>query len=136
MTLVAAAEATGVDIGILLDQSDMTADVEDGLRTDSTTLWLLAGFAAVAAVVVLGQALTRQVWGGAEDFGTLRALGHTTRDLAAVGAGGGGRAAASWAARQRWWRRSRCRRWRRSAGPARSRPTQVSASMGLFSPSA
>ena len=84
--LVAAAEAVGVDIGILLDQSDMTADVEDGLRTDSTTLWLLAGFAAVAAVVVLGQALTRQVWGGAEDFGTLRALGHTTRDLAAVGA--------------------------------------------------
>ena len=86
MTSFAAAEAAGVDIGILLDQSDMTADVEDGLRTDSTTLWLLAGFAAVAAVVVLGQALTRQVWGGAEDFGTLRALGHTTRDLAAVGA--------------------------------------------------
>ena len=84
--LVAAARDRGVDIGIVLAMEGLTADVEDGLRSDSTTLWLLAAFAAVAAAVVLGQALTRQVWGGAEDFGTLRAIGHTSRDLAAVGA--------------------------------------------------
>ena len=47
--------------------------------------WLLAGLTALAGMVVLAQALSRQAEADAEPFSTYRALGATWRQVAAVG---------------------------------------------------
>ena len=47
--------------------------------------WLLAGLTALAGMVVLAQALSRQAEADAEPFSTYRALGATWRQLSAVG---------------------------------------------------
>ncbi|MEP6661207.1 MAG: FtsX-like permease family protein [Acidimicrobiales bacterium] len=60
--------------------------VSFGLGPDATALALLAVLGGLAALVVLAQAIVRQVWIDAPERTTLRALGFTTRDLAAVGA--------------------------------------------------
>lgn len=84
--LLAAVESAGIPAEVGLIQDDFTADVRRGLRPDALTLWLLAALGGVASVIVLGQALLRQVWAEADELPALRAMGFTGRDLALVGA--------------------------------------------------
>lgn len=53
------------------------AAVQQGLEPDVVSLWLFASLVGLAALLVVGQALSRQVWTAAADWPTLRALGTT-----------------------------------------------------------
>ena len=73
-----------------------SANTERSIHLQAVALWLLAGLLAVIGVLVTGQLLARQGFLEADDFGTLRALGMSPRQLlaaglaraAAIGAGG------------------------------------------------
>jgi ABC-type lipoprotein release transport system permease subunit len=84
--LVAAAEADGVRVEPAIVADEFAAQVEDGLGPDVTTLWVLVIVGLAAAALVLGQAVARQVQAESADLGALRAMGFTSRTLAAVGA--------------------------------------------------
>ena len=78
--------ALGIAVNAVIDQSELADQIERSLGTDVTTMWLLAALGGVVAAVVLGQAITRQVWLGAGDLTALRAMGYTRRDIATAGA--------------------------------------------------
>ena len=80
------AKRAGVKANVGIDQSELANQIERGLGTDVTTMWLLAALGGVVAAVVLGQAITRQVWLGSGDLAALRAIGYTRRDVATAGA--------------------------------------------------
>jgi hypothetical protein len=84
--LMAAAEDQGVELDVAIVGDEFSAQVADGLRPDVTTLWVLVILGIVAAAIVLGQAVARQVQAESADLGALRAMGFTSRGLAAVGA--------------------------------------------------
>ena len=84
--LVAAAEDGGVRVQAAVVADEFATGVEDGLRPDVTALWVLVVVGLIAAALVLGQAVARQVQVEAADLGALRAMGFTSRGLAAVGA--------------------------------------------------
>ena len=83
--LTSAVERAGIRASIDLTQEAFSADVRRGLQPDAFALQLLAVLGGAVALVVLGQALLRQAWGGADDLQALRALGFTRRDLVAAG---------------------------------------------------
>ena len=66
-------------------QSDHAENVERSFRLQAIALWLLAGFAALGIVLVLGQALRRQTLLEATEYPTLRSLGMTHVQLTVVG---------------------------------------------------
>ena len=76
-------ERFGAD-NIVIPASSQVKPVEDGLRVQSTALWLLAGVAAFAALLVLGQFGSRIVASSTQDGATLTALGLTSWHRAAI----------------------------------------------------
>ena len=76
-------ERFGAD-NIVIPASSQVKPVEDGLRVQSTALWLLAAVAALASLLVLGQFGSRVVASSAHDGETLTALGLTSWHRAAV----------------------------------------------------
>lgn len=79
----------------LNDQRDQRIAIPQSLNGDNLrrssrpyviAQWLVAGLAAAAGLVLLGQSLSRQIRGGATEFRTLGHLGLTRRDLSMVGA--------------------------------------------------
>ena len=80
---IATAHPVGAS-GSSYDMSDLRlayAAVRQGLEPDVVSLWLFAGLVGLAALLVVGQALSRQVWTAAADWPTLRALGTTRRQF-------------------------------------------------------
>jgi hypothetical protein len=61
--------------------AQQAANVQRGFHLQALALWLLGGFLAVAAGLVLGQLVARESALGAEDDRTLRALGMTRTAL-------------------------------------------------------
>jgi hypothetical protein len=59
------------------DSDDLlyAAEAQRATHTEALALWLFAGFAAVAAMLVIGQTMARQILLGATDNPTLRAIG-------------------------------------------------------------
>ncbi len=84
--LMAAVEAADIPAEVVLSQEEFTTSVRRGLRPDALTLWLLALLGGAASIIVLGQALSRQAWSGADELPALHAIGFTSRDLTLVGA--------------------------------------------------
>jgi ABC-type lipoprotein release transport system permease subunit len=80
------ARAAGIEAQVVVDQADFAAAIERGLRADVTTMWLLAAFGGGVALVLLGQALLRQVWSGSGDVAALRSMGATRRTFLVAGA--------------------------------------------------
>jgi ABC-type lipoprotein release transport system permease subunit len=61
--------------------SDFLGHLQRGVHLQAAALWLLATLAALAALLILGQAIARQGFVEADDYPTLRALGMTGRQL-------------------------------------------------------
>ncbi len=66
-------------------QSVRTAGVQRSTRIEAEALWALALVVLLAASAVLGQVLARQLAMSSTDFGTLRAVGMSRRQLFALG---------------------------------------------------
>ena len=62
-----------------------SANTERSIHLQAVALWLLAALLAVIGVLVTGQLLARQGFLEGDDFGTLRALGMSPRQLLAAG---------------------------------------------------
>lgn len=71
---------------IALAQSLNADNLRRSARPYVVALWLVAGLAAMAGVVLLGQSLSRQIRRGAAEHRALGQLGSTRRDLTLVGA--------------------------------------------------
>jgi FtsX-like permease family len=56
-------------------------ELQRGIHLQAAALWLLAALGALAALLVLGQAIARQAFVDMDDHPTLRALGMTRRQL-------------------------------------------------------
>jgi hypothetical protein len=65
--------------------SAQTANTERSIHLQAVALWLLSGFLAVIGVLTLGQVLARLSAASSLDYGTLRALGLSRRQLMAIG---------------------------------------------------
>jgi hypothetical protein len=76
------AEAAGA-LGVL-DLDSLAAEVESSIHPQAVGWWILAGLAALAGVVVLGQAVSRQAATEAGIYPTLTALGVSPRQLVAA----------------------------------------------------
>ena len=77
-----AAEAMGMPNLPVRDQAEDTKRVTHGTDLERTALLLFAAAVALAGVVLVGQALSRAVYGMAEGGSALRALGFTRPELA------------------------------------------------------
>lgn len=66
------------------DRSPRTVKVQHAMLPQATALAVFAFLVGVAALLVLGQAVARQLFLDAADYPTLRALGMTSRQLVAV----------------------------------------------------
>ena len=64
-------------------QGDSTAAVERSFRSQAISLYILAALLALVAILVVGQALTRQAWAQSGDIGLL-AIGMTRGQRAAA----------------------------------------------------
>ena len=69
----------------VLVQRDLTASTQRSFRLQSLALWLLAGSTALVALLVLSQAVARQVFVDSRDDETLAALGMTGGQRWALG---------------------------------------------------
>jgi hypothetical protein len=90
-------ERAKVDVDVPIQQAVQTDQVQHSIRFEMSALWILSVLVAVAALVILGQALTRQLSLDARDFPVLGALGMSRGQLTALGvvrAGAAGLAAA------------------------------------------
>ena len=90
------AEAAGA-LGVL-DLDSLAAEIESSIHPQAVGWWILAGLAALAGVVAVGQAVSRQAATEAGTYPTLAALGASPRQLvigsmaATLVVGGGGAA--------------------------------------------
>ena len=82
---VAAAARAGYPVEVALPHDELAAQVREGLRPDAFGLGLLSVLGAVITLIVLSQAIGRQLWAGAGDYEQLRAMGFTARGLARIG---------------------------------------------------
>jgi hypothetical protein len=92
---LAAAGLGTVDIPMV--EQVQTAGVQRSIRLESQALWTLSALVALAALAILGQLLARQLYLESAELPTLRALGMSRVQLAALGmlrAGGIGLVAA------------------------------------------
>jgi ABC-type lipoprotein release transport system permease subunit len=64
-----------------------SANTQRSIHLQAVALWLLAALLAVIGVLVLGQLLVRLSFVESNDYGALRALGMSRRQLVAVGLG-------------------------------------------------
>jgi ABC-type lipoprotein release transport system permease subunit len=80
--LAAAPRAAGEQL-FLQTQAEATAAAERALRPYAVSLWLFAAGIAVAATLVVGQAVVRHLFACAVDTPTLAAMGMSRRQLAA-----------------------------------------------------
>ena len=69
----------------VLVQRDLTASTQRSFRLQSLALWLLGGSTALVALLVLSQAVARQVFVDSHDDETLAALGMTGGQRLALG---------------------------------------------------
>jgi ABC-type lipoprotein release transport system permease subunit len=83
---MAAVKNAGLDLVPVIVQRDVTAGIDKSLRPDTVALGFLTTLGAVAALIIVAQILSRQVWSESAAFVPLRALGFTRRDLTAAGA--------------------------------------------------
>ena len=84
--LEAAMDDAGIFAEPIILGDELSASVREGHRQDALSLWLLVAMGGVASLVVLGQALARQVWAAGDDVALQRAVGFTRRDLVTAGA--------------------------------------------------
>ena len=77
--------AAGKAPAIEITQEDQAHNVHRSMHQQAIALWVLAGVGALAALLVLGQALARQSYLDSTGYPTLRALGMTTGQLWLVG---------------------------------------------------
>ncbi|MCU1429409.1 MAG: hypothetical protein JWL83_3409 [Actinomycetia bacterium] len=68
----------------VITENDQVARIERAIRPQAASLALFAGFAALGALFVLGQVISRQVFLSSSDFSVLRAMGMTTTQLFTV----------------------------------------------------
>jgi ABC-type lipoprotein release transport system permease subunit len=61
--------------------TDFLAQLQRGVHLQAGALWLLGALAAVAALLILAQAIAREVFAEADEHPTLRALGMTQGQL-------------------------------------------------------
>ena len=73
------------DVDVPFVQSVRTAGVQRSTRLEAAALWILALVILLAAGAVLGQVLARQTYQSSVQFGTLRAVGMSERQLVNVG---------------------------------------------------
>ncbi len=66
-------------------EDERTAVVQRAVRPQVVALQLFAGLSALTILLIVGQALARQLYGDASDYPTMRALGMTPRQLFVVG---------------------------------------------------
>jgi putative ABC transport system permease protein len=72
-------------VGFTFDQIDHTANVKRSFHLQAIALWLLAGMAAIATLMVFGQTLARQTFLESTEYPTLRALGMSREQLLVAG---------------------------------------------------
>ncbi|HLI56751.1 MAG TPA: FtsX-like permease family protein [Actinomycetota bacterium] len=65
----------------LSDLGEQLAALQRAMHPDAVALWLFAGLVGVASALVVGQALSRQIWDSADGFRVLRSLGCTRVEL-------------------------------------------------------
>jgi ABC-type lipoprotein release transport system permease subunit len=65
-------------------KSDFISQLQRGVHIQAAALWILAGLAAILALLVAGQALARQTLLESTDYPILRALGMTSGQLLRV----------------------------------------------------
>lgn len=68
-----------------LDETQRIPIVQRAIRPQVVALQLFAALTAATALLLVGQAITRQLYGDASDYLTLRSIGMTIRQLFAVG---------------------------------------------------
>jgi putative ABC transport system permease protein len=72
-------------VGFTFDQIDHTINVNRSFHLQAIALWLLAGMAAIATLMVFGQTLARQTFLESTEYPTLRALGMSREQLLVAG---------------------------------------------------
>ncbi len=78
-------QAQGRGLGLAVDNLDGQANsVDSSIHPQAVGWWILAGLAAVVAMIVMSQALSRQATTEADDYSTLIALGISRRQLMAL----------------------------------------------------
>lgn len=70
---------------LFLSENDRTSVIQRAVRPQVVALQLFALLTALTALLLVGQAVARQLYGDASDYSTLRALGMTRRQLFTVG---------------------------------------------------
>jgi len=81
----AAQELAKAQFEAFITAREMGALTKRSFHFQALGLWLLAGFGAVATLLIVGQALTRHAFLGAGDYPILRALGFGRRQLLFIG---------------------------------------------------
>lgn len=79
--LESAMDGAGIVGEPIIVEDDLAEGVRRGHRQDAVSLWLFVGLGGVASLLVLGQALARQVWEAEREVPVLRAVGFTRRDV-------------------------------------------------------
>ena len=79
---IARLQVQGRGLGLSVDNLDGQADaINSSIHPQAVGWWILAALAGLVALIVASQALTRQATNEADDYGTLRALGVSRRQL-------------------------------------------------------
>lgn len=78
---IAGARAIAPNVDIPVRGPRHVAGVQKVLRYDVSALWILAGVLALTALLILGQAIARQLWLEGGSTGPLRALGMSRSQL-------------------------------------------------------
>jgi ABC-type lipoprotein release transport system permease subunit len=68
----------------LSDLAEQFAALQRAMHPDAVAVWLFAALVGLASALLVGQALSRQVWEAADDFTVLRSLGFTRAELLAA----------------------------------------------------
>jgi len=71
----------GGDTGVTIERALQDANTQRSIHLQALALWLLAGLAGTAFVLIFGQTLARQIFLEADDHPSLRALGFTRGQL-------------------------------------------------------
>jgi putative ABC transport system permease protein len=76
--------AHGQPVSFISTRSLQAAKVQRSITVESIALAIVGGLIAFTFVIVIGQAIARQTFAEATEYGTLRALGMSPRELLAV----------------------------------------------------
>lgn len=64
--------------------ADLTDEVQRGVHIQAGALWVLAGLAAIVALMLMGQGLARQAFEDSGDYPALRSIGMTRSQLMGI----------------------------------------------------